>query len=123
LVEKAFRTSKTVHLEMRPVHVQLASRTRGHAFVVMLAYRIVRELSRYWKGFDLTVEEGIKQLSGLCAIEMRIKGKASCHKIPEPRDGLKRLLKAADVRLPSVLPCSGVRVATRKKLADRRKIS
>jgi transposase len=121
LVEKAFRTSKTVHLEMRPVHVHLASRTRGHAFVVMLAYRIVKELARCWKGFDLTVEEGIKQLSGLCAIEMRIKGKASCHKIPEPRDELEQLLKAADVRLPNVLPCSGVRVATRKKLADRRK--
>ena len=31
LVEWAFRTSKTVQLEMRPIHVCLASRTRGHA--------------------------------------------------------------------------------------------
>jgi hypothetical protein len=27
---------------MRPIHVRLASRTRGHALVVMLAYRIVQ---------------------------------------------------------------------------------
>jgi len=39
LVEQAFRTSKTVELEMRPIHVRLESRTRGHAFVIMLAYR------------------------------------------------------------------------------------
>ncbi|HZC00099.1 MAG TPA: IS1634 family transposase, partial [Gammaproteobacteria bacterium] len=33
LVEWAFRESKTVHLEMRPIYVRLESRTRGHAFV------------------------------------------------------------------------------------------
>jgi transposase len=38
LVEWAFRESKTVHLEMRPIYVRRESRTRGHAFVVMLAY-------------------------------------------------------------------------------------
>jgi transposase len=37
LVEWAFRQSKTVYLEMRPVFVRLESRTRGHALVVMLA--------------------------------------------------------------------------------------
>ncbi|EQD52879.1 hypothetical protein B1A_12573, partial [mine drainage metagenome] len=49
LVEWAFRTSKTVQLEMRPVHVRLASRTRGHALVIMLAYKIVQELARRWQ--------------------------------------------------------------------------
>ena len=33
LVETAFRTSKTFHLELRPIYVRLASRTRGHVFV------------------------------------------------------------------------------------------
>ena len=36
-VEWAFRTSKTVHLEARPVYVRLSTRTRGHLFVLMLA--------------------------------------------------------------------------------------
>ena len=31
LVEQAFRTSKTVHLEMRPWFVQIERNTRGHA--------------------------------------------------------------------------------------------
>ncbi|MEI8167531.1 MAG: IS1634 family transposase, partial [Chloroflexales bacterium] len=62
LVEKAFRTSKTVQLELRPIHVRLATRTRGHVFVVMLAYRIVRELGRCWSGLDTTVQEGLNEL-------------------------------------------------------------
>jgi hypothetical protein len=30
---------------MRPIHVRLESRTRGHAFVVMLAYSIIQALA------------------------------------------------------------------------------
>ena len=41
LVERAFRTCKTVSLELRPLHVRLSSSTRGHVFVVMLAYLII----------------------------------------------------------------------------------
>lgn len=120
-VEKAFRTSKTIQLEMRPVNVRLATRTRGHAFVVMLGYRIVQELAERWREFDLTVEEGIKQLTQLCAIEMFINRKSNCNKIPEPRPLLRKLLRAAKVRLPEALPCSGIRVATRKKLPENRR--
>ena len=119
-VEWAFRTSKTVHLEMRPIHVRLAGRTRAHAFVVMLAYRIVQELAKRWREIDLTVEEGIKELATLCADEVLVKGMPRCNKIPEPRPQLQRLLEAAQVHLPEALPCRGVRVATKKKLIKNR---
>jgi len=55
-VEQAFRTCKTAHLEMRPIHVRTAEHTRGHVLVVMLAYLIRRELSRAWAALDATVE-------------------------------------------------------------------
>ncbi len=42
LVEWTFRTIKTVELEIRPVLVRLAKRTREHAFVVMLAYNHIK---------------------------------------------------------------------------------
>ena len=105
---------------MRPIHVRLASRTRGHAFVVMLAYRIVQELAERWRDIDLTVDEGITELATLCATEVLIDGRPRCNEIPQPRGSLRRLLKAAKVRLPDALPCSGIRVATRKKLPDNR---
>ena len=119
-VEMAFRTSKTVELEMRPINVRLESRTRGHVFVVMLAYKIVQELAKRWRSIDLTVEEGIKELSTLCAIEVEMDGSGKVNQIPEPRASIKKLLKAAKVRLPDVLPSKGIIVSTKKKLTDSR---
>lgn len=121
LVEWAFRTSKTVALELRPVHVRRERRTRGHAFVVMLAYRIVQALADRWRDLDLTVAEGIQELSTLCCTELAVQGQARCNKIPHPRPAVRRLLDAAGVRLPAAFRCSGVRVATRKQLSENRK--
>jgi hypothetical protein len=120
-VEWAFRTSKTVELELRPIHVRLASRTRGHVFIVTLAYRIARALARRWGGLDTTVQEGIDELKTLCATEILQNGRALCSQIPQPRPSVRALLDAAGVRLPEVLPSKGTRVATKRKLPSRRK--
>jgi hypothetical protein len=121
LVEWAFRESKTVHLEMRPIYVRRKSRTRGHAFVVMLAYTIIKELATRWQPLDLTVKEGIDQLATLSLTEVRINDQAPYHQVPTPRDTLQRLLDAAQVRLPKILPSRGVTVTTKTKLQNRRK--
>ena len=84
-VEWAFRTSKTMGLEIRPIHVRLADHTRGHALVVMLAYKIMQELANRWKDIELTVPEGISELSQVCAIEMRVNNKPFANRIPHPR--------------------------------------
>jgi transposase len=120
LVESAFRTSKTVELELRPIHVRLASCTRAHAFVVMIAYRIVKELSLRWQNMNVTVQEGINELTTLCASEVLINGAVKINDIPEPRKSVKGLLDAAKVRLPKFLPCSGINVTTKKKLQENR---
>jgi len=121
LVEWAFRTSKTVQLEMRPINVRLENRTRGHAFVVMLAYKVVRELAANWNSLDLTVEEGLKELDALCSTEIKIKDGKDFHRIPQPRQLSRQLLDAANVKLPSVLSNKGIVVATKKKLRTRQK--
>jgi hypothetical protein len=87
---------------------------------VILAYRVVQELAQRWNEINLTVAEGIHELTTLCTTEMRVNGKPRCHKIPQPRPLVKQLLKAASVCLPDVLPCKGTRVATRKKLPGNR---
>ena len=121
LVEQAFRTCKTEHLEMRPVNVRTAEHTRGHVFAVMLGYLIRRELSRAWESLDATVAEGIHQLQTLCSTEMKVDGGASCLRIPTPKPACRALLDALGVRLPEVLPHTDTRVVTRKKLPERRK--
>lgn len=40
-VERAFRSLKTVVLEVRPIHHRLAGRVRAHVFLCMLAYYVV----------------------------------------------------------------------------------
>ena len=82
---------------------------------------IIRRLQQAWQEFDLTAEEGLKQLSTLCSMEMKIKGQGSCLKIPRPREQSRKLLQALEVRMPTVLPHQKVRVVTRKKLTEQRK--
>jgi len=40
VVERAFRTTKTVDLKVRPIHHHLADRVRSHVFLCMLAYYV-----------------------------------------------------------------------------------
>jgi transposase len=120
-VEWAFRTCKTTSLEARPVYVCLASRTKGHLLVVMLAYLLVQELYRCWRKLDLTVEEGLDELKSLCTTQVIVKGRSVMHNIPQPRESVQRLLDAAEVTLPKSIADCGVRVSTRKKLTEERK--
>ncbi|MBI4707595.1 MAG: IS1634 family transposase [Candidatus Omnitrophica bacterium] len=123
MVESAFRTCKTEHLEIRPVFVRTERNTRGHVLSIMLAYMIVRALQNKWKELDLTVEEGLKQLTTLCSMKIEIKGQEeSCWKIPVPRDQSQVLLEKLGICLPSVLPYKGINVDTRKNLHKQRKL-
>jgi transposase len=118
-VESAFRSMKTTQLEIRPVNVRKAPRTRGHVFIVMLSYFISKYLREKWVEFDLTVEEGIKELSTICCIETHV-GAMVYNQIPEPRDLGLQLIDSLDITLPPAIQCRGINVATRKKLNLKR---
>jgi hypothetical protein len=121
MVETAFGTSKTSHLEVRPVFVRTEASTRGHVLVVMLSYLLVRELKRAWKDFDLTVEEGLDELNRICAMELSVAGMDAVLRLPDPSPLAKQLLGSLQVNLPPVLHRSKVVVDTKKKLPTRRK--
>jgi transposase len=121
LVEWAFRESKTVHLEIRPVNVRLKTRTRGHVFVVMLAYSIIHALAKLWRDLDLTVQEGLDQLATLCLTEILLPDRPVSYQLPTPRDGVQQLIDAAQVRQPAKIVPKASPVATKTKLPSRRK--
>jgi transposase len=121
LVEHAFRTCKTGHLELRPIHVRLKEHTRAHVFIVMLAYRLVQELARCWRDVDTTVEEGIAELSRISAIEIRANGKTCGWRIPEPGEMGSQLLQKLEITLPKGMPSKGIKVSSRKKPTSWRK--
>ncbi len=114
-VERAFRSCKTL-LELRPIHVRTKESTRGHVFVVMLAYMIRQSLERAWRGFDLTVEEGLSHLKTICVLTMKLPEGREIRRLPEPNATCAKLLEALGVTLPGVVPQSSAHVRTYKKL-------
>jgi len=128
MVEEAFRTCKTGHLELRPIYVRKSGRTRTHVFVVMLSYLLVREMRESWREVDATVEECLRSLASLCGVRVTVRG-SEIYSIPKPRAELARLYKLSGVTAPKVLPkgtgvnassASG-KVDTNRKLTNRRK--
>ena len=90
--------------------------------VVMLSYMITHHVRRYWKEIDFTIEEGVQELSTISADVVRVAEK-EISMIPKPRAAGARLLKALDIVLPRSILHLGVKVATKKKLPERRQLS
>ncbi len=118
-VEWAFRTMKTTLLHIRGIFVRKENRTRAHVFTSMLAYMLAYELRRLWQDEEITIEEGIEELSSVCATEVIIGGIA-IQTVPTPRQMGQQLLAKANVTLPDAIPCREVVVHTRKRLVDER---
>jgi len=119
-VEWAFRTMKTTLLHLRGIFVRKAKRTRAHVFTIMLAYLIAYHLRRLWQSLEVTIEEGIDELSSLCATEVII-GDVHVQTVPKPRERGDLLLRTANVTLPDAIPCRNANVFTRKKLVEERR--
>ena len=55
-VERAFRSIKTVDLEIRPIHHWKAQRVHAHVFLCMLAYHVEWHLPKPWRRFCSTIQ-------------------------------------------------------------------
>ncbi len=97
-----------------------AARTRAHVFSIMLAYMTAYELRRFWQDIEVTIQEGIEELSSLCATEVVI-GNLSIHTITTPREKGELLREKAKITLPDAIPCREAAVFTRKKLVEERR--
>jgi hypothetical protein len=64
-VEQDFRSLKTGLLEIRPVFLRKANRTRGHALVSLLALKLARALDRRIAPLGITVDDAIERLQGV----------------------------------------------------------
>lgn len=64
-VERDFRTMKTGLLDIRPIFLRKAERTRAHAFVTMLALKLVRALESRVKDLGITAQDALDRLAGV----------------------------------------------------------
>ena len=69
-VEQDFRTLKTGLLEIRPVFLRKADRTRGHALVSLLALKLARALERRVAPLGLTVDDAVERLKGVRLVSL-----------------------------------------------------
>ena len=69
-VERDFRTLKTGLLEIRPVFLRKANRTRGHALASLLALKLARELERRVAPLGLTVQDAVERLKGVRLVRL-----------------------------------------------------
>ena len=118
-VEWAFRTMKSDTIELRPVHVRKKPRTRAHVFIAMLSYIIEKHLREKWNDLNVTVEEGISELSSINSMEIQV-GAVKYNQIPQARDIGSKLLNALSIKLPEAIPHTNIQVTTRKKLELKR---
>jgi hypothetical protein len=107
-VEQDFRTLKTGLLEVRPIFVRKAPRTRAHVLVTMLALKVVREMRRALVAafgttdddkMAVTVEDALLALARLCLLIYHIQGTAVT-RLPTPDVHQKAILDALGTPLP-----------------------
>ncbi len=69
-VERDFRTLKTGLLEIRPVFLRKADRTRGHALVSLLALKLARALDLRVAPLGLMVDDAVERLKGVRLVSL-----------------------------------------------------
>ncbi len=108
-VERDWRSMKTGFLEIRPVFLRKANRTRGHALVCMLALKIVREMERRLTArfgttntdpHAVTLPDALAALSRLCLQHYSLENGTTITRLPRPDSRQQSLLDALNITLP-----------------------
>ena len=109
-VERNFRTIKTTFLEIRPIFVRKAKRTKAHVFVAMLALKITRQFeSSLRKGFGtvgeddaaITPEDALVALGRLTYLYTTGRdGQRQAH-LPRPDGHQSKILDALGLSFPA----------------------
>lgn len=108
LVEQAFRTLKTVALEIRPVYHKKDARIKSHVFLCVLAYYLLWhaeqrlqplfEQDGQGKHRAWTVDNVIQRLKAIRRQRVRVSG-VEFDQITQPEDDQKKILKLLGVSL------------------------
>jgi CBS domain-containing protein len=74
-VERAFRTMKSVDLQVRPIYHRLEDRVRAHLFICMLAYYVEWHLRQAWAELLYTDEDGSQRDTPVAPVRPSESGK------------------------------------------------
>jgi transposase len=109
-VERNFRTVKTTFLEIRPVFVRKADRTRAHVFVAMLALKITRRFEADLRktfgtagedGGAITPEDALVALGRLTYLYTTGRDGQRQARLPRPDGHQSKILEALGLSFPT----------------------
>jgi transposase len=98
-VERDFRSMKS-ELEVRPVYLRNAGRTRGHVLVVMLALILKREFQKRLAGIAMEVRHALDALSGWTLLQESL-GELRFTRLPQPNPRQREILDALGIQQPT----------------------
>jgi len=79
-VERAFRSFKTMELEIRPIHHRLERRVRAHIFLCMLAYYVMWHMLEAWRPL-LFCDEDLQAKATRDPVAPARRSQAALHKV------------------------------------------
>ncbi len=109
-VERNFRTIKTTFLEIRPVFVRKADRTKAHVLVAMLALKVTRQFEAdLRKGFGtvgeddaaITPEDALVALGRLTYLYTTDRDGERQARLPRPDGHQSKILDAIGLPFPA----------------------
>jgi len=102
LIEQAFKSIKTGFLEVRPIYVRKASRTKGHLFVTMLAYKLVRLFWQNTQHLGKELHHMIDAIDNIKTVHISLANN-TVTRIPDISEEKRHIFKALNITLPSTL--------------------
>ena len=80
LVERAFRSFKTMDLQLRPIHHRLEHRVRAHIFLCMLAYYVMWHMLQAWRSL-LFCDEDLQAKATQDPVAPAERSESALHKV------------------------------------------
>ena len=103
LVELAFRTMKQSFEEMQPIYVRKEKRTRGHVFVCMLAYMVMKYVWNECKDLGPTQAGIYENLNNIHFLQYTI-DKTTIKKLPDSLNETQtKIIQQLKLKLPNYL--------------------
>ncbi len=102
-IEKYIFSSKSIHHSCRFYLSDAPIPVTGHSLCEMLSCLLQKETEKYWQPIQISFDHGMNELGSIRAVEMTI-ADTICRKVPIPTGLCKKLLNAANVTLPLMIP-------------------
>lgn len=103
LVEKAFRTMKQSMEEIQPIYVRKEARTKGHIFICMLSYIVIKYIWEACKDLGITQSAIFENLNNVHYLQYKLKN-TTIKRLPDTLNEVQtKILTKLKIKLPAFL--------------------